>query len=852
VRHVAAGTSRIGHTQLRRIGVGREPEDIPLDPDLQHLLLVLDDGAQRLGTVVVPAINAVVPGRVAGDAVLTNEHAWALLARHIVDPVYPDLDVARTDGRLIIRRCNTVLADVDDEPQADLRKAVANAAGWTIFLQELWGLPDWPSQDFYTVTHHRASEPSRSVVSAGAGAVRVEIATELPVIVSDPAHGGAAPDIDVEVSLGGVPFIALRVPAVDGHLQPDRLRRAITLIGKYELFRVAMREAILTGEWPAEMPVRARLQELAARRSQAAATADNSTDAFPDDKRASALLGEWLPSGRRAVIVGRRTTDRVVGTAGRSAVFPFEKADLLARAAQTANQLVAARGGSGDLVGIGLYAPWLFEPSSAAICCDPDADRLARELDDVFAAGEDPWDYTSPYEQRKYDDTLALVPEQVDTALDVGCAEGIFTQRLAARARKLTAIDVSAVALARAKRRCADLPNVDFRQQNLFAGPLPSAADLIVCGEMLYFARDRGELACGVRNLVDALKPGGLLIVTHVNAVVDDPNAPGFDWDVPFGAAGIEGMILSDRRVALTRERITPMYRAQAYERIPRLRRITRAARASRVSERSNNVPELDPALARRFLVDGGSVRRVDRDAQTDRLPILMYHRIAPAAATCYRRWTTTPREFEQQLGWLDSHGYSSVSIDEWAAAAAEDLVLSGRRVILSFDDGYEDFCTYAVPLLLKYGFEAELFVASGRVGATNAWEAPGAPRYPLMDWSTLAALPPRTVRIGSHTVTHPLLITSSADDTIRELVESRTTLEERLGRQITSVAYPYGPADGAVRHLTGVAGYEYGYTTSDGCAYRDTDPLALPRIEIRGGEPIASFGRLVSGGGEQ
>ena len=104
----------------------------------------------------------------------------------------------------------------------------------------------------------------------------------------------------------------------------------------------------------------------------------------------------------------------------------------------------------------------------------------------------------------------------------------------------------------------------------------------------------------------------------------------------------------------------------------------------------------------------------------------------------------------------------------------------------------------------------------SEHVGGTNSWEAHLTERYALMDWSTLDALPDRTVRIGSHTQSHRLLTALPTDEAVRELVGSRMTLEDRLGRAITTLAYPYGPADGAIERLAGGAGYDFGYTTHE------------------------------------
>ena len=62
----------------------------------------------------------------------------------------------------------------------------------------------------------------------------------------------------------------------------------------------------------------------------------------------------------------------------------------------------------------------------------------------LFAAQADPWLYTNPYEQTKYEQTLALLPtKRIHSALELACAEGHFTVQLAGRVDRLVAADIS-------------------------------------------------------------------------------------------------------------------------------------------------------------------------------------------------------------------------------------------------------------------------------------------------------------------------------------------------------------------------------------------------------------------------
>src|SRR5207248_4759390 len=94
-------------------------------------------------------------------------------------------------------------------------------------------------------------------------------------------------------------------------------------------------------------------------------------------------------------------------------------------------------------------------------------------------------------------------------------------------------------------------------------------------------------------------------------------------------------------------------------------------------------------------------------------VPVLMYHEIAPAAATT-SRLAVPPEEFAAQLGLLHEHGFTTVTAGTLAAALADGgHGLPDRPIVLTFDDGFADFHAAALPVLSRYGFTATLFVTT-------------------------------------------------------------------------------------------------------------------------------------------
>ncbi|WP_432133097.1 MULTISPECIES: polysaccharide deacetylase family protein [unclassified Streptomyces] len=205
---------------------------------------------------------------------------------------------------------------------------------------------------------------------------------------------------------------------------------------------------------------------------------------------------------------------------------------------------------------------------------------------------------------------------------------------------------------------------------------------------------------------------------------------------------------------------------------------------------------------------------------------VAMYHSVGDCSDDPYRV-TVTPERLDGQLAWLRRRGLRGVRVADLLAARArgEDAGLVG----LTFDDGYADFLTGALPVLERHGCTATLFVLPGRLGGDNAWD-PRGPRKPLLTADGIREAAARGVEIGSHGLTH-IDLTGADDLALKaETVDSRTALEELLGAPVAGFCYPYGAADRRTADAVREAGYGYG------CAI-DPGPLtgrhALPRVHV-------------------
>lgn len=140
-----------------------------------------------------------------------------------------------------------------------------------------------------------------------------------------------------------------------------------------------------------------------------------------------------------------------------------------------------------------------------------------------YRADGDPWDLAhSPYEQRRYALTMALLPSaRYRSAFEPGCAVGELTVRLAARCDAVLAMDCAPWAVDRARRRCAGLPHVEIVRGEIPAQWPDVAFDLVMLSEIgYYFARV--ELPAVVAHAAAGLAPGGTLVAVHWRGHSDD------------------------------------------------------------------------------------------------------------------------------------------------------------------------------------------------------------------------------------------------------------------------------------------------------------------------------------------
>jgi glycosyltransferase involved in cell wall biosynthesis/peptidoglycan/xylan/chitin deacetylase (PgdA/CDA1 family) len=222
--------------------------------------------------------------------------------------------------------------------------------------------------------------------------------------------------------------------------------------------------------------------------------------------------------------------------------------------------------------------------------------------------------------------------------------------------------------------------------------------------------------------------------------------------------------------------------------------------------------------------------------------PVLMYHALGSPGEPA-SPYILPAQRFASQMKWIKRLGYRPISLMDFLACQRDRRLIPQRSVVITFDDGYLDNHTYAIPVLREHKIPATVFLVTGYIGLANEWDEKTLLTHrPLMPWQQVMEWMANGLQIGSHTCTHPTLNAIPASQAKEEISLSRTQLERRLGEEIDLFAYPYGNYDDSIETMVRQAGFAGACTIETGLNTLITSPFALRRTEIQGTDSLLRF----------
>lgn len=228
-------------------------------------------------------------------------------------------------------------------------------------------------------------------------------------------------------------------------------------------------------------------------------------------------------------------------------------------------------------------------------------------------------------------------------------------------------------------------------------------------------------------------------------------------------------------------------------------------------------------------------------------IPILCYHNFNPTVPG----WMNlTPERLETQLKWLKDNGFTVIPLKEAAEylqGKRDAASLPAKPIVITADDGWVSQYHYLYPIVRKYQIPVTLFIYPEVISEGKHFYT----------WEQLKELQKTGLfDIEAHTYSHPNFRQAKKHMTpeqyqkfvTTELVKSKKILEEKMGKKIAYLAWPFGIYDSYLEQQAADAGYEMAFTIDAVRANRGYKPMAQPRYMILQGLTMKSFINDVGG----
>ena len=208
-------------------------------------------------------------------------------------------------------------------------------------------------------------------------------------------------------------------------------------------------------------------------------------------------------------------------------------------------------------------------------------------------------------------------------------------------------------------------------------------------------------------------------------------------------------------------------------------------------------------------------------------VPTLMYHHVQlPEAAKERNQVALTVRtaDFRAQMQYLKDKAYNVISMQDLLNFFEQGIKPPKKSVLLTFDDGYDDFYIEAYPILREFGYPATVFIPTGLMNNLG-----------YLSWSEISEMTASRISFSNHTWSHKNVKTK--EDVLKMEISTADVQLNEKGLNIPKVfAYPYGLEGSlAISFLQGLD-YKLAFTTRHGGTLCKKQMLDLPRVRIGNG----------------
>jgi len=232
-------------------------------------------------------------------------------------------------------------------------------------------------------------------------------------------------------------------------------------------------------------------------------------------------------------------------------------------------------------------------------------------------------------------------------------------------------------------------------------------------------------------------------------------------------------------------------------------------------------------------------------------VPVFLYHSVSDDPPAWLAPYTVTPATFREQLDRIADSGLSVVPLRRLVAAVHGGPPLSAGSAVLTFDDGFADFYWAVAPLLADRGLPATLYVTTGAIHPPGGLsDGSLLPPASMLNWRQVSTLDALGVEIGGHSRSHVPMDTVFGGRLTEEIVGCKHSLEDALGHEVASFAYPHGYSSPEVRRRVRQAGWTSAAGVGNAFSSTADDPMRISRLMVRHDTPAQVFDDWTKGRG--
>lgn len=210
-------------------------------------------------------------------------------------------------------------------------------------------------------------------------------------------------------------------------------------------------------------------------------------------------------------------------------------------------------------------------------------------------------------------------------------------------------------------------------------------------------------------------------------------------------------------------------------------------------------------------------------------VPVLMYHSIEYKKGSFF----VSPENFAKQMEYIKKNGYEVVTLDELVNSIKSKKHLKRNKVVITFDDGYQDNFKYSYPVLKKFGFPATIFLVTDAIGNEKGY----------LDWDEIRIMAKNNISFGSHTKTHFYLgIVKDYKIAREQIAGSKKAIEQEIGAPVDYFCYCGGGFNERAKEIVKEVGFKGACTTNRGFARLNSDVYEIKRVKVTNSDMTKPF----------